>query len=308
MAGDTPHKYSFAGKSLYQQGGGTPIIYFGKVASITDEFDGGRVKARIKGIDDNIITLNLPYCFPMVPKFLHMVPKVGETVMIMVPNSANPYDNRMFFGPVISQPQKLEVDPHYYSSKSLMTDGFIGPEEAPSGLPDATGVYPTKDEIALQGRLNTDIRLRRNEVLIRAGKFVTGNKFKFNKNNPAYIQLKHDVEVKPAEGKNDPAKKGSIVNVVASKINLITHEDGRPRFKVTDQSNSITEEEQARMLDEAHTVPYGDVVEEFFSLIKEFVQSHIHPYHGDPADQTKTVQDIINFDLNRVSSKNIKVN
>lgn len=308
MAGDTPNKYSFPGVSIYQQGGGTPIIYFGVVTSTNDEYDGSRIKVRIKGLDDNIVSENLPYCFPIVPKFLHVVPKVGETVMIMVPNSANPMDNRLYIGPVISQPQKLENDPHFYSSRALMPNGFIGPEEAPSLKPEAKGVYPEKEEIAIQGRQNTDIRLKNKEVLIRAGKFVVGNKVKFNKINPAYIQLKHDVEVKPAEGKNDPAKRGSVINVVASKINLITHEDGRPRFKVTDQNDTITAEEQARILDEAHPLAYGDVIEEFMSLVKEFVQSHVHPYHGDPADQTKNVQDIINFDLNRVSSKNIKIN
>ena len=50
--GDTPHKYSFGGKSIYQQDGVLPIIHFAKVTSVTDDFDGNRVRARIKGIDD----------------------------------------------------------------------------------------------------------------------------------------------------------------------------------------------------------------------------------------------------------------
>lgn len=307
MPGNTPNKYSYIGESLYQRGGGTPIIFFGKVVDTTDEFDGNRVKARIKGVDDHVADSDLAFCFPVIPKFLNVVPKKGETIMIMVPNPSNLFENRLYFGPIISQPQKLEMDPHFYSSRSLMDGGFIGPEETPSKNPEAIGVYPKKHEIAIQGRKNTDIRLRDSEVLIRAGKHVTNQKLNFNREDPAYIQIKHNVNVEPREG-DQPAKKGSVTNIVASKINLITHENGRPRFKVTDQEENIVDTELERILDEAHPVPYGDVVEEFFALVKEFVQSHVHPYHGDAPDQTKNVEDILNFDLNRVSSKNIKIN
>lgn len=306
MAGNTPNKFSFPGNSIYENTNGIQLFYFGKVVSNTDEFDGQRIKVRIKGIDDHIDNDNLSFAFPILPKHINIVPNVGETAIIQIQNTANPFENRLYFGPVISQPHKLNNDPHYYSSRALLAGGFIDPDQAPSKLPEAKGIYPSIEEISIQGRVNTDIRLKRNEVLIRAGKFEEGNSLKFNKTNPSYIQLKYGVNLN-SDNTNE-VKRGSVTNIVASKINLLTHDGGSPRFKLTNQDNLISDEELSKILTEAHPIAKGDVIEEFFALIKEFVQSHVHAYHGDAPDQTKNIQDILNFDLSRISSENIRIN
>jgi len=99
---DTPNKLKYGGKSIYQQGDGQQIFYFGKVVNNDDNFDGNRVKVRIKGIDDAVLDGDLKFCFPMIPRHLNIVPNIGETVVIIVPHTSNPFENRMYFGPIIS--------------------------------------------------------------------------------------------------------------------------------------------------------------------------------------------------------------
>jgi hypothetical protein len=188
-----------------------------------------------------------------------------------------------------------------------MDGGMINPEQAPSELPEASGIYPKPNEIALQGRDNADLVFKPREVLLRAGKFELNNNLKFNKIDPAYIQLKYNVPIKAASG-NIEEERGSVTNIVSSKINLLTHKDGNPRFTLNNQEEMITDNELLRILDEAHDAAFGDVLVEWAKLIQEFVSTHIHPYNGIPSDQNKNVRDILNFDVERLKSKNIKLN
>jgi len=49
-------------------------IYWGEVISIEDETDGGRIKVRIPDLDTKTLNENLPWCYPMLPKFFHLYP------------------------------------------------------------------------------------------------------------------------------------------------------------------------------------------------------------------------------------------
>jgi hypothetical protein len=51
------------------------------------------------------------------------------------------------------------------------------------------------------------------------------------------------------------------------KINL-THENGSPRFNLTNQDNLISDSELDKMLSEAHQLPFGDVLLEYLRLLK----------------------------------------
>jgi len=292
-------------KSSYQNDKNNTNFFMGKVVSNKDAADGRRIKVRIKGVDDHISNDNeLNYCNPLIPKFLNIVPKIGETVFVLVPDAANNFENRIYIGPIISQPQKLDKDPHFYSSTSLFDTGFVTPEAAPSTLPEARGVYPKDEDIALQGRKNTDIIFKNNQLLFRAGKYELNNNLSFNKSNPAFIQLNFNVELNDDEN----GAKGSVTNIVSDKINLLTHSGGTPNFNLNDQDNMISDTELKRILKVAHPIPFGDELVNFLNLIKEYIASHKHPYHGLPADNTKNVQDILNYDLNKMLSNNIKIN
>jgi len=314
-------KHGFGSRSIFnQKDGNNQVFYFAKVEGNRDDFDGGTIKARIKNIDDHIFDANLlASAFPLLPKMFHITPKVGETVMIFVPDSRNPQMDRVYMGPIISQPQMEFKDNHFFTSRSMLDTGITQPKQAPSNLPENKGVHPNREHVAIQGRENSDIIFKPNQVLIRAGKFVTTDEKDsiktFNKNNPAYIQLKHDTPIK--EGKKDGGKDeregelGSITNIVSSKINLLTHKEGSPRFKLSDQDNTISDDEMIKILKNAHQLVFGDNLIEYLKLQRAAFNNHVHPYHGRKPQDLSGSEDIdnyLNYDLDSMLSKNIRIN
>lgn len=284
------------------------ILFMGVVESSTDSSDANRIKVRIKGVDDHIGSASeLAYAFPLLQKFVHVVPRVGETVWVLTPDLNNLFMDRLYIGPIISQPQNLNKDPHVASSTAGLSGGFSKLKPAPSTIPENEGVYPTTTEVAIQGRKNTDIIFKDSEILIRAGKFEINNKVgdipKFNKKNPSYIQIKQSVSYKG----NDVG----VTNMVSDKINLLTHENGSPRFQLGDQKHMISPDEMVKILDKAHPMVFGDMLIEYLELFKEAVLNHVHPYDGmkpeDLAGQVK-IKKFLEFDVSKIISKNIKIN
>ena len=307
------NKYNYKGNSIYDSDSRqSKIFYFAVVESTNDQSDGGRIKARIKGVDDVKTTAKLPNAFPMLQKFFHVVPRIGETVMIFVPDPKNVDTDRVYLGPIISQPQFLSNDPELYSSRSLLDSAYKEPEPAPSTIPENKGVYPTKREIAIQGRKNTDIIFRDNEIRIRAGKFVTTDKGKipkFNKKNQSYIQLKHETIIGKDNGKSDNL--GGMINIVSSKINLLTHKDGSPRFNLDDQDKLINDDELLKILENAHELVFGDRLIEYLKLQRAAFSGHVHRYHGKKGEDLSGSDDIdkyLDYDLDSMLSKNIRIN
>jgi len=312
------NKHAFPGSSIYNQNGGkrleTTIFYYGTVVSNIDSIGANRIKVRVIGVDDHVTTGDLSFAFPMVQKFLHVVPKVGETVLIFIPDVKNPFIDRLYVGPLISQPQMLGGDTQLYSSKSGLDSGIREPNEAPDTVPENKGVYPSIDDISLQGRNNSDIILKDKELLLRAGQFdlstAVGEIPKFNKVDPAYIQVKYDVQITEST-ETVKGKRGSVTNIVASKINLLTHIDGSPRFILNDQDSNISDDELQKILKEAHPLVFGDTLIEYLKLLREAFLNHVHAYPGlKPQDLSGSpnIINYLNFPIETVLSKNIKIN
>jgi hypothetical protein len=311
-------KFAFGGSSIYNKGARerleTTVFYYGKVVSNEDNLGANRIKARITGIDDSVTRDNIPFAFPMVQKFLHVIPKVGESVLVFIPDVKNPNIDRMYMGPIISQPQLLFKDSELFSSKSALDSGVKEPQPAPFTIPENRGVYPDVKDIALQGRDNTDIRLKEKEVLIRAGQFESdtpkGEIPKFNKVNPSYIQIKHDAILKRGT-QNTETEIGGAINVVSNKINLLTHKNGSPRFALNDQNNMISDEELQRIVKDAHPLVYGDNLIEFLKVLINAFVNHVHAYPGmKPQDLSGSndIDGLLEFNLESFLSKNIKIN
>jgi hypothetical protein len=279
-------------------------VQLGQVVSIEDPNFLGRIKVRIKGTyskggDDGVLDKDLPWCTPMIPKFYSSQPKVGEAVFIFVFSDETIHIDRMYLGPLISQPQQLNYDPFYTSALAGFSFGSETPRVSVSNIPQIKGVFPAPEDISVQGRYNTDITQKTNEVVIRAGKFKSYTpdqsnpfNFAFNANTQAYIQIKNDVQVSP-KGNTTLATEesfGTITNIVANKINLITHADGSPRFNVTNQDNLISDDEMSRILDEAHQLPFGDVLLDYLKLLKDALFFHVHNGNGNPSSGESLVQ------------------
>jgi len=241
-------------------------------------------------------------------------PAVNETVLIFLPDVKNPNIDRMYMGPIISQPQFIYKDSEIFSAKSTLGSGIREAQPSPFTIPENKGVYPNIEDIALQGRDNSDIILKEKQVLIRAGQFDSsvskGEIPKFNKVNPSYIQIKHDVTLKPAT-ESTSAEIGGVINLVSNKINLLTHKNGSPRFVLNNQNDTITDTEIQKIVKDAHPLVFGDELIEFLQVLIEAFINHIHAYPGlkpQDASGANDIDRLLEYDLQSFLSKNIKIN
>tara|TARA_R110002110_G_scaffold355468_1_gene565101 strand:+ start:21 stop:1340 length:1320 start_codon:yes stop_codon:yes gene_type:complete len=196
-----------------------PIIRIGKVVYNIDTKRAGIIKVSIAGIDKLESDDNLIDCVPLLPKYLSIMPEVGESVFVFQyeDQEGNPtskfHNKRFWIGPIISQPTRLEYDPAEQSN-AILPDGW-------TQLKDPNieeGAYGNKEDIVLQGRYNTDIIQKDREIWLRAGKFQEGANNKFNP-GLGYIQLKYGGEklkreyVQKEVIKKIPPKINTIINV-----------------------------------------------------------------------------------------------
>lgn len=285
------------GDLLEDRGGNGDFMAVAQVTAIDDPTDTGQITVAIKGITDKVNNYKV---YPLLPKHINIIPKVGESVFIVKSNLGDDsYATGYYLGPLISQPHKIKKDEYFFTALNTTHDGYKSLlDVAPSNLVDAAGVYPKKEHIAVLGRDNTDVVQKNAEVLLRAGKHVMGNPLKFNKENPGYIQIKYS---------NHDEKTRSTVNVVADKINLLTHKGGG-NYSLTDREHSITEAELDKIIEKAHPLPYGDVLVKFLKIMKTYMLSHAHPYHGlPPINDVALDKEFRDFNIDKINSENIKI-
>lgn len=224
-----------------------------EVLSVIDDKAGLRIKVRIYPDDADCATIDdLPFCYPLIPKHFHINPKVGEMVLVLTNVLGVTKGRRWFIDSIISQQYNLNYDPFNFSAKSILDNGkFATPLPRPELNPDNEGTYPDREDIALQGRQNADLILKDSEVRLRCGfkREPSGeakNTLLFNREDLSYIQMKYK-RLKDHKG-NDFA---SSINIVADRINLLSHDSKTP-FTLNDRKALITDEELVKIL-EQHT-------------------------------------------------------
>lgn len=297
-------KHIFNTKSIYAGESKLDFITIGVVEAIDDDAQAGRIVVNINGVNDTNENDEKTLAFPLLPKHIQVMPKIGESVFVFKLDLKDKnYINRFWIGPIISQPQKLNKDPHFFSSQAALPSGTLNLEQAPQSIPEANGVYPDKSYISIQGRNNSDIVFKNNEVIIRSGQYKNNNPLEFNDNNIGYIQIKHDTPIK--EG--DETKNYTISNIVADKINFLTH-NGTKNYNLTDRNELINNETLNEIINDAHPLVYGDKLIEYIKKLNNYVLNHVHPYHGlKPVANKGIADDYINFNLDSIISKNIKI-
>ena len=133
----------------------------------------------------------------------------------------------------------------------------------------------------------------------------------YNGNNGLALFPSKSIEVKKkikeVQLTKNNSKTTSVINVVANKINFLSH-DGEHTFNLSDPKELITDEEQEKINNNAHPIVYGDILVEFLELVKKYFNSHVHPYHGLPSDPSTVKIDVLTFDLNKILNKNINSN
>lgn len=288
------------------------VIKMAQVESVDDISDGLRIKARLEQ-DGRMSLSELPYAFPLLPKTIQSVPKIGECVLIICSQLENNLSNRYYIGPIISQPQKQEYDSYSYgrgTALNLLQGGSLQPLERLSNYEQTVGSFPKINDIAIVGRKSEDIILKDGEIDLRCGirhKTDDGNEnlvgdVVFNENDPAYIQLKHSNGI----GFSESQEANSVANIVADKINLISHKDENS-LTLTDKNELIKTSEMDDIMQKLHKLPYGDILVEMLNVIKDCILNHVHPYPGMPPcnDYYKTTLADTNF--NDILSDNVRI-
>jgi len=245
------------------------------------------IRCRIIGskYDNNISDEELPNCLPILPRHLNFVPKLNEVVLVLMLSENERYSDRFYIGPLSSSNLKLNSDTIDRTGISSLSVGLTDASKDTDTILSANGVYDNPQNVIIEGRNNTDIIQRENEVLIRSGKFVINNPSKFNKINPSYIQLKSNYVV---EDDNGNTKNLSVNNIVSDKINLLTYGD-KNKYNLTNVdsttklANYITDEELERIMKTAHPMVFGDIIVEYLKLLKSALLNHVHNGSGNKA-------------------------
>ncbi len=288
------------------------VVKIGQIESLEDNNDGLRVKVRLEqdkgiGIDD------LPYAFPLLPKTFQSIPKIGEAVFVISSRLNNKNSIRYYIGPIISQPQFMYNDQYEYGigqATSLLQGAYTAPKEAISRYNSTNGAFPNINDVALIGRKSEDIILKDDEIDIRCGVRVKGENKEENLSgyvfmntlNPSYIQLKF----KNGIGYSKKQEADSVINVVADKINLISHKDTHC-FNLTDQNELIKSSELDKIMSQLHQVPYGDVLVETLKKILTALLSHVHPYPGLPPCVDINIERARGIDFDELLSPNVRI-
>lgn len=291
------------------------VIRFGRVTNVSDPHGGGRIQARTPY--DNIIKNNddLPWYIPLLPKMVHIVPKVGELVLLIATGPGQFSNSNFFIGPVISQEDKLffEEFNHAQAVTELSTYGWGPNPRIKKGVQPT--LYPATDDITIEGRKDTGIQLKNEEVRIKAGvKVLTNNGPKNNTENPAFISLKY-------YPKNDFETDGykSTATIVADKINLIgthTTDPATKEIPVTenkdmnaeDKDNLISDEAMRELINKAHQVPYGDKLIEFLDILRTAFAKHVHPFPTMAPCNDENMKAVATYDLEGTLSDNVRIN
>ena len=251
-------------------------LYISNVISIDDSKDGERIQARVRPLDNKIPDHKLPYAFPLLPKAIHVKPKVDEDVLIII-DDAHPTGQRYYIGPIISQYQNMEHDNFACGATTLLKGGVRNSEESVNNIANAIGALPDNDDVAFLGRRNSDIIMSDTDLKVRCGSRITKNgQVYFNTECPSFIKLKYHEE--PLQCGNDKVER--TATIVANKI-LLTSPKGDNGVNIeSDNGELITDKELTKMIEKIHYLPYGDELVKFLVKFLEMFKSHTHVYHG----------------------------
>lgn len=312
------------------------VIQYGTVEPSIDEYDGMRIRVRLN--QDRDIPDLTTNAFPLLPKTIQSPPKDGEGVLVFTMELGNNQSQRFYIGPIISQPQFFEKDnfslaqgQESQQATSLVNGaGNSRPVPGMWQFAETTGSFPAKNSVAIIGRKGEDIELKDDEINIRCGIRTNPEETEkglglfgrvvFNGMDPAYIQLKYN-NGGVVSGGTDDTNTNSIINMVAGKLNLISTSDeaytdrirhtiktrnGKDDTTITEMLDST---DYAKLMDDLHQLPYGDVL---FNLLTKFFQifmMHTHDWAGLPPNKKWSEfigKEVIPL-LNEMLSKHVRI-
>jgi len=297
-------------------------VYIAKVVSVDDVNNGGRIRVFIDGIDETSTpNNNLAVCYPLMSRIVHVMPKVGEAVLVLMGSTiegrkSQLTGNRFWIGPLLSNYENimndnqdvfgmLNIRTSITGSKNITADPLQ--VKAKNRKNTEVNIFPVDnttpplqegnlDDVTLIGRNNTDIIQSVNKVTTRAGKHKKDNPSMQNTINPTYSILEFIDE------------NTSYGLTAGDEIYLISHK-GRYKFK-----KILTKDDIQELRNNAQSMLYGELTVQYLKTLTEVFLNHIHQHPGkEPTysqnskyrieDLRKELQNIENL-----LAKNIKIN
>jgi hypothetical protein len=191
------------------------IWFYGKVLNNQDPLNLGRVRAQVLSTDSQAVSQSVenfnpltdswtekdPFVFnSFLPLYIYAVPKEEELVQIYYHDDATSnFLNAYYIQGPFSRVQNIVLENYLQSQRLGDIQGlrqksaqFIKNPDGTYKNSDPEGVFPDPGDISIMGRGTTDLVLKENEVLLRAGKYqanLMGNTDPVGNPNRAFLQL-----------------------------------------------------------------------------------------------------------------------
>ena len=162
---------------------GQRIIYPAIVRNVNDAAGYNRIQAEIVSISENGTVSpgkdkdtpvgKLPIAVPLMSEIFHARVQVGECVLIICENPSDMSSVRYYIGPLLTNQVKLPFQ-SYQDAQDIFNLGSFNKQQVYAGPTVSGNVFPSSDQIALQGRRDADIIFDTRSVTLIAGKFDVG--------------------------------------------------------------------------------------------------------------------------------------
>ena len=260
------------------------VVRFCKVLSIEDNTDADRIKVRLSPEDNDKTLEEIDYAFPLLPKMLHIKPKIGEAVLVLLAITNDGNSQRYYIGPVISQDHKLYNDPYFNGADAFLRGAYRKFDVAPRTQPVQNGILPFDEDVCIRGRKNSDIQITDDDIRIKSGVKIVKESDKyemaFNEKNPGYMKVKYHL---------NPLNDGSqsTTSIVSDKIFLLSNKSPN-YFNTSDRNNLISDEELNKILEKAYRLPYGEILIDFLRTFVQAFIEHTHDFSMLPPNPAHT--------------------
>ena len=284
-----------------------------------DGYDGLRIRAEI-ATDKSKEISDIPWAFPLLPKTLQTIPKVGEAVFLIMDDSGSKTSaQRYYIGPIISQPQ-YNTFCERKNATTLLNTSDRKPIGKISNVDDTRGSFPKSEDVALVGRGSEDVILKfdnatkTSELDLRAGirgeatnsnnEDMIGNII-FNGADPAYIQLKY----KKGIARQQQNAANSVINMVANRINIMSNKDANISHNLNNKDTLVSEEKMDEIMNNLHQVPMGDKLVELLKIMKGCIMHHVHPWAGmeQCGDWGGYINKLDGYDIDSILSEYVRI-